>query len=168
MIKGAVFIALCTGGAILVLATLGLILIGIIKAEQAVFVSRGDNSGTNKKEIYLWKESGKEVRDDEPWYVQTGQGMIATINVATEKGAYTMTDRGTYIKYEADKGGKNPATAYYGITGIPTMILVGRDGNVISTRARGSELNKLLAEQFPDVDATEETEGEAEANEASS
>jgi thiol-disulfide isomerase/thioredoxin len=65
--------------------------------------------------------------------------------------------------HEADKGGKNPATAYYGITGIPTMILVGRDGNVISTRARGSELNKLLAEQFPDVDATEETEAESEA-----
>ena len=77
-------------------------------AGKAAFVSRGDNSGTNKKEIFLWKESGLAVPDKEKWYVQTGQGMIATINVATEKGGYTMTDRGTFIKFADNHGGNPP------------------------------------------------------------
>ena len=49
--------------------------------------------------------------DKEKWYIQTGQGMIATLNVATEKGAYTMTDRGTFIKYTHNHGGKPPLVA---------------------------------------------------------
>ena len=78
-----------------------------LAARKAAFVSRGDNSDTNKKEISLWKTAGMVVPDKEKWYVQTGQGMISTINVATEKGAYTMTDRGTFIKF-ADHHGGNP------------------------------------------------------------
>ncbi len=76
-----------------------------IAAKKAVFVSRGDNSGTNKKEISLWKVAGMTVPDKEAWYVQTGQGMIKSINIAEERDGYTMTDRGTYIKYEANKKG---------------------------------------------------------------
>jgi tungstate transport system substrate-binding protein len=79
-----------------------------IAAKGAVFASRGDNSGTNKKEISLWKAAGKAVPDKEKWYVQTGQGMLATINIAAERGGYTMTDRGTYIKYEDTQGGNPP------------------------------------------------------------
>jgi tungstate transport system substrate-binding protein len=79
-----------------------------IKKNQAVFVSRGDNSGTHKKELSLWQSAGLPVPETESWYVQTGQGMLATINVAGEKNGYTMTDRGTYIKYEHTAGG-NPA-----------------------------------------------------------
>lgn len=75
---------------------------------NAVFVSRGDESGTNKKEIVLWKQSNLSVPDKNPWYIQTGQGMLVTINIAAERGGYTLTDRGTYIKYEYDKGGKPP------------------------------------------------------------
>ncbi len=78
-----------------------------IAGAKAVFASRGDNSGTNKKEISLWKAADMATPDKEEWYVQTGQGMIATINVATEKNGYTMTDRGTFIKY-ADSNGGNP------------------------------------------------------------
>jgi tungstate transport system substrate-binding protein len=74
----------------------------------AIFVSRGDNSGTNKKEISLWKEADMAVPDKAEWYIQTGQGMIRTITVAEEKDGYTMTDRGTYIKYEANKEGNPP------------------------------------------------------------
>ena len=79
-----------------------------LAAENAAFASRGDNSGTNKKEISLWKAAGMAVPDKESWYVQTGQGMIATINVAVEKGAYTMTDRGTFIKFADNHGGSPP------------------------------------------------------------
>lgn len=76
-----------------------------IKAKQAVFVSRGDDSGTHKKELSLWKAADLPAPDKENWYVQTGQGMLATINIAAERNGYTMTDRGTYIKYEDNMKG---------------------------------------------------------------
>jgi len=79
-----------------------------VKAQQAPFVSRGDNSGTHKKELSLWKAADLPIPEKEGWYIQTGQGMLATINIAAERNGYTMTDRGTYIKYEANMGGKPP------------------------------------------------------------
>lgn len=81
---------------------------GAIKSSNSVFVSRGDNSGTNKKEIALWKLADIPTPEQEAWYRQSGQGMLATINVAGELKGYTLTDRGTYIKYESVAGG-NPA-----------------------------------------------------------
>ncbi|THB81762.1 MAG: tungsten ABC transporter substrate-binding protein [Desulfobacteraceae bacterium] len=79
-----------------------------VKSKQAIFVSRGDDSGTNKKEKLLWKDAGISLPDKEKWYVQTGQGMLASINVCEERKGYTMTDRGTYIKYQSQKGGNAP------------------------------------------------------------
>jgi tungstate transport system substrate-binding protein len=79
-----------------------------IQDKQAVFVSRGDNSGTHKKELSLWRASDMPVPEKEGWYVQTGQGMLTTINVAAERSGYTMTDRGTYIKYEDNLKGNPP------------------------------------------------------------
>jgi tungstate transport system substrate-binding protein len=79
-----------------------------VQAEQAVFVSRGDNSGTHKKELSLWKAADLPLPEKETWYVQTGQGMLATINIAAERSGYTMTDRGTYIKYEDNLKGNPP------------------------------------------------------------
>jgi tungstate transport system substrate-binding protein len=79
-----------------------------IRDKQAVFVSRGDNSGTHKKELSLWKAADMPIPEKEGWYVQTGQGMLATINVAAERSGYTMTDRGTYIKYEDNLKGNPP------------------------------------------------------------
>jgi tungstate transport system substrate-binding protein len=79
-----------------------------IKASQAVFVSRGDNSGTHKKELALWKAANLPIPEKEGWYVQTGQGMLASINIAAERKGYTMTDRGTYIKYESNLKGNPP------------------------------------------------------------
>jgi tungstate transport system substrate-binding protein len=79
-----------------------------ITAKKAVFASRGDNSGTNKKELSLWENCNIPVPQQEEWYMQTGQGMLATINIAAERGGYTMTDRGTYIKYEANHNGNPP------------------------------------------------------------
>ena len=76
-----------------------------IASKKAVFASRGDNSGTHKKELSLWAAAEMPIPDKAEWYVQTGQGMIATINIAEEKNGYTMTDRGTYIKYSSDHGG---------------------------------------------------------------
>lgn len=78
----------------------------VIAEKKIDFISRGDQSGTDEKEKLLWKESGLGIPDKEAWYVQTGQGMLTTINIAAERGGYTFTDRGTYIKYEADNGGR--------------------------------------------------------------
>ncbi|MGM0417742.1 MAG: substrate-binding domain-containing protein [Thermodesulfobacteriota bacterium] len=70
-----------------------------IKDKKAFFVSRGDDSGTHKKELSLWKTAESSIPEKEKWYIQTGQGMIATLNIAAEKDGYVLTDRGTFIKY---------------------------------------------------------------------
>ncbi|HHO46982.1 MAG TPA: tungsten ABC transporter substrate-binding protein [Desulfobacteraceae bacterium] len=75
---------------------------------KAVFVSRGDDSGTHKMELALWKQCAEAVPDKESWYRQAGQEMLATINIAGEQNGYTLTDRGTYITYEANLGGNPP------------------------------------------------------------
>jgi len=98
-----------------------------VATAKAIFISRGDDSGTHTKEQFLWQQSGvnldeqsqtivkkgkkKEISfkvpaDSTAWYMSIGQGMGKTITFAEEKQAYTMTDRGTYIKY---KYGKTPA-----------------------------------------------------------
>ncbi len=64
---------------------------------RAVFVSRGDDSGTYKMELALWSQAGVELPKEAEWYLQTGQGMGETLRVASEKGAYTLTDRATYL-----------------------------------------------------------------------
>jgi len=66
-----------------------------IAGTESLFVSRGDNSGTNKKEISIWEAAGITPEGD--WYMETGQGMGATLRIADEKSTYTMTDRGTYL-----------------------------------------------------------------------
>ncbi len=66
-----------------------------IAEAKALFISRGDDSGTHKKEQALWKAAG--VPPQGQWYQQAGQGMGQTLNIASEKGAYTLTDRGTYL-----------------------------------------------------------------------
>jgi len=71
----------------------------MIAEAQAPFVSRGDDSGTHKAELALWKKAGVTPEGD--WYIETGQGMGATLKVADEKEAYTLTDRATYL---ANKG----------------------------------------------------------------
>ena len=71
-----------------------------IAAATAPFVSRGDDSGTNKAELALWKQAG--ITPEGAWYIETGQGMGATLKIASEKGAYTLTDRATYLANKGD------------------------------------------------------------------
>ena len=67
-----------------------------IGAGGGTFISRGDNSGTHSKEKGLWKAAGITA-EGQAWYQQTGLGMGQTLNVASEKGFYTLADRGTYL-----------------------------------------------------------------------
>ncbi len=72
-----------------------------IAESGATFASRGDNSGTHKKETSLWKAAGIDpVAASGDWYRETGSGMGATLNAAVGMGAYALTDRGTWISFK--------------------------------------------------------------------
>jgi tungstate transport system substrate-binding protein len=66
-----------------------------IAAAQAPFISRGDQSGTNTKELGIWKSASLTPKGD--WYINAGQGMGAVLTMADEKSAYTLSDRATYL-----------------------------------------------------------------------
>ncbi len=67
-----------------------------IAGSGSLFVSRGDKSGTNTKELEIWKKAGIEPKGAK-WYLEVGQGMEKTQRIASEKRAYTLTDRGTWL-----------------------------------------------------------------------
>jgi tungstate transport system substrate-binding protein len=71
-----------------------------IAASGATFVSRGDSSGTNTKELALWKSAG--ITPKGSWYLQSGQGMGATLQIASEKTGYTLTDTATFLSSQAN------------------------------------------------------------------
>ena len=72
-----------------------------VAAAKAPFASRGDNSGTNKKELELWKGAGIDPTSaDNKWYSATGSGMGATLNVASGMNGYSLTDRATWLKFK--------------------------------------------------------------------
>lgn len=77
----------------------------LIAASRALFASRGDNSGTHKKEIQLWAAAKLDPRKDSgTWYRETGSGMGATLNVGVGMAAYVLTDRATWLSF-GNKGG---------------------------------------------------------------
>jgi tungstate transport system substrate-binding protein len=72
-----------------------------IAASESKFASRADNSGTHKKELSLWKSAKVDAQQSSGyWYLETGLGMGATLNIAVGSGAYTMTDRATWISFK--------------------------------------------------------------------
>ena len=96
-----------------------------LAAAQATFISRGDNSGTDVLEKSLWKQAG--ITPAKPWYVEAATGMGQTLQIASEKNAYTVTDRATYLSQKSHlqldliNGGDPPLLNYYHvITVSPT------------------------------------------------
>jgi len=72
-----------------------------IAKTKSVFASRGDDSGTNKKELQLWKKTGVDISTQSGrWYRETGSGMGATLNLAAGMGAYTLSDRATWLAFK--------------------------------------------------------------------
>lgn len=69
-----------------------------IANSKALFISRGDDSGTHKKEKALWEKA--DLSPKGRWYIESGQGMGAVLQIANEKEAYTLSDRGTYLAYK--------------------------------------------------------------------
>jgi tungstate transport system substrate-binding protein len=72
--------------------------------QTKIWISRGDNSGTHSKEQSLWKAAGYNytLLSAEPWYGSVGSGMGDTLNVASQKSAYTLSDIGTFLKFEKE------------------------------------------------------------------
>ena len=72
-----------------------------IAAAETPFASRGDDSGTNKKELEIWREAGVDAQAASgQWYRETGSGMGATLNTAAAMDAYALADRGTWISFK--------------------------------------------------------------------
>jgi len=69
-----------------------------IAESQSRFVSRGDKSGTHTLELALWKQAGIEPKG--AWYIESGQGMGQTLGIASDRRAYALTDRGTYLAFQ--------------------------------------------------------------------
>jgi len=69
-----------------------------IAGSQSRFASRGDKSGTHALELGLWKQAGVEPKG--AWYIESGQGMGATLGIANDRQAYTITDRGTWLAFQ--------------------------------------------------------------------
>ena len=79
----------------------------LIQQSQSLFVSRGDDSGTHKKELGLWQSAG--IKPSGEWYREAGQGMGKVLQMAGEMDAYTLTDRATWLAYKA----KSPLRIVY-------------------------------------------------------
>jgi len=96
----------------------------LISARSGTFVSRGDDSGTHKAELALWKKAEFDPKAAAPvWYLESGQGMGATLTIASEKSAYTLTDRATYLANKSNlqleilvEGDKSLLNVYHLIT----------------------------------------------------
>lgn len=113
----------------------------MISEAGAPFVSRGDDSGTHKKELSLWKEAGIEPSGD--WYISAGQGMGDVLVMANEQLAYTMSDRATYLALKLE--------------GIELEVLVEGDpllfnpyGVIAVNPDKNPNINNDLANEFID------------------
>lgn len=114
-----------------------------IASSKARFASRGDNSGTYKKEVALWQQTGVDPAGGSGrWYLETGSGMGATLNAAVGSGAYTMTDRATWISF------KNKAD--YSILVEGDKLLFNQYGIIMVNPARCSSVKTGPAQKFID------------------
>src|SRR5205085_5678650 len=71
-----------------------------IAASGSLFASRGDDSGTHRMDLRIWRDIGIEIGRDKPWYRELGQGMGPTLNTAAALDAYTLTDRATWANFK--------------------------------------------------------------------
>lgn len=120
-----------------------------IAQANALFASRGDNSGTHAKENGLWKASGINP-EGQKWYQQTGLGMGQTLNVAAEKKSYVLADRATYLSLKK---------------GLGLEILVEGDGKLLNiyhvielNPARSSKINVQGGKAFADFMVAKKTQ----------
>ncbi len=112
-----------------------------IAEAKATFISRGDKSGTNTKELSIWTSA--EIQPEGDWYIAAGQGMGEVLTMANEQQAYTLSDRATYLSRTK--------------TGLEIVVLVEKDKSLLNPYGvisvnpnKGSQINTDLAEKFID------------------
>jgi tungstate transport system substrate-binding protein len=117
-----------------------------ISKAEAPFASRADESGTNTKELSIWEAAGIEPKGS--WYIGTGQGMGETLTIASQKQAYTLSDRGTFLATDnldpklLVEGGKDLLNPYH-------VIVV-----------KGEGVNRRCAQEFSDWITSPKIQGE--------
>lgn len=110
---------------------------------SAAFASRGDNSGTHKKELAIWQSAGIDPTSASgSWYRELGSGMGATLNTSALMGAYTLTDRATWISF------KNKQNLQIVVEGDPTLF--NQYGIIMVNPKRHAHINSKLAQAFID------------------
>lgn len=114
--------------------------VSTIAAKGATFVSRGDDSGTHQMEKEIWKAAG--VTPGGRWYLEAGLGMGEVITMATERGGYTLTDRGTYLAY------KSKTNLKVALEGDP--VLFNPYGVIMVNPAKHPHVKVELAKKFID------------------
>ncbi len=111
----------------------------ILDARQT-YVSRGDDSGTHKKELLLWKAAN--IQPQGPWYLSAGQGMSEVLVIASERGAYTLSDHSTFTAFAANVD--------LDILNAGDKALFNPYGVIAVNPARFPEINYAVAKQFID------------------
>lgn len=115
----------------------------MIAAAKAPFASRGDDSGTHKAELRLWKQAGVDVKEASgSWYRETGSGMGATLNVAVGMGAYVMSDRATWQAF------KNKGDFKVAVQGDPRLF--NQYGVILVNKEKHPAVKAGLGQQFVD------------------
>ena len=122
-----------------------------IIANGATFVSRGDNSGTHQLELQIWKSVGFDPKG-QPWYLEAGQGMGAVLTIASEKQAYTLTDRATYLARKSTLDLDILAQGYPSFLNIYHVIRVNPE--------KGPQINAEGAKAFANFMLAPETQAE--------
>lgn len=126
-----------------------------IAATKAAFAARGDDSGTNKKELGLWSAAGIDPKAASgTWYRETGSGMGATLNVASGMNAYALTDRATWLKF------KNKGDLSILLEGDPKLF--NQYGIILVNAEKHPHIKTALGQQF--IDWVIGAEGQAEIN----
>jgi tungstate transport system substrate-binding protein len=114
-----------------------------IARSSAAFASRGDDSGTNKKELSLWARTDVDPKQASgEWYRETGSGMGATLNTAVQMGAYTMSDRATWLNFGNKQG--------YEILVEGDPLLFNQYGVIVVNPERHPHVKEGMAQAFVD------------------
>jgi len=113
-----------------------------ISNKKVSFISRGDDSGTHKKELKLWKNAGITLNKDQTWYRESGSGMGSTLNIAAGMGGYVMSDRATWIAF------KNKANLEILIEGDKRLF--NQYGVILVNPAKHKNVKAKLGQNFID------------------
>ena len=119
-----------------------------IAATKSIFISRGDNSGTHKRELSLWQSSG--ITPAGAWYLESKSGMGIVLQIANEKNGYTLTDKGTYLAFKQ----KLSLVEMYG----KDDVLINRYSIIVPNQEKLPKINLAGAEAFADFLTTPRTQ----------